>query len=266
MIVGLTFEQTFASLPRDARRRTADCPAFEPLTRHRQRVTARYGAAMPDPQLLALLEAGTRRLVRTVDAMTDEQWPQPSLLPGWSRAHVVAHLTLNAEGLAARARGRARGAAGADVRLRRGPRRRHRRAGRAGAPSELRDRFLALDHRGRRVGRGAGRQPRPTTHRAGAGRPRPSRPATVGADAGARGGDPPRRPRARLHRRRLAAPTSWPCCSTPARRRTPATTGFTAHATDLDRSWTFGVGRSHGDRARAALWHGGRRAGAPATD
>jgi maleylpyruvate isomerase len=56
---------------------------------------------MSDPQLLELLDSGTRRLVRSVDAMTDDQWPQPSLLPGWTRAHVVAHLTLNAEGLSA---------------------------------------------------------------------------------------------------------------------------------------------------------------------
>ena len=55
---------------------------------------------MPDPRLLELLDSGTRRLVRTVDAMTDAQWREPSLLPGWTRAHVVAHLTLNAEGLA----------------------------------------------------------------------------------------------------------------------------------------------------------------------
>ena len=54
---------------------------------------------MSDPQILVLLDSGTRRLVRSVDAMTDDQWRQPSLLPGWSRAHVVAHLTLNAEGL-----------------------------------------------------------------------------------------------------------------------------------------------------------------------
>ena len=46
------------------------------------------------------LEAATRRLVRTVDAMEDFQFAEPSLLPGWSRGHVVAHLTLNAEGLA----------------------------------------------------------------------------------------------------------------------------------------------------------------------
>src|SRR4051812_9843930 len=55
---------------------------------------------MPDPRLVELLDSGTRRLVRSVDAMPDDQWAQPSLLPGWSRSHVVAHLTLNAEGLA----------------------------------------------------------------------------------------------------------------------------------------------------------------------
>jgi maleylpyruvate isomerase len=54
---------------------------------------------MPDPRLVELLDSGTRRLVRSVDAIADDQWAQPSLLPGWSRAHVVAHLTLNAEGL-----------------------------------------------------------------------------------------------------------------------------------------------------------------------
>ena len=31
--------------------------------------------------------------------MTDDQWRQPSLLPGWTRGHVVSHLTLNAEAL-----------------------------------------------------------------------------------------------------------------------------------------------------------------------
>jgi maleylpyruvate isomerase len=54
---------------------------------------------MADPGLVELLDDGNRRLVRSVDAMTDDEWRQPSVLPGWSRAHVVAHLTLNAEGL-----------------------------------------------------------------------------------------------------------------------------------------------------------------------
>jgi maleylpyruvate isomerase len=52
-----------------------------------------------DQTVSALLDSATRRLVRSVDAMKDDQWAQPSLLPGWSRAHVVAHLTLNAEAL-----------------------------------------------------------------------------------------------------------------------------------------------------------------------
>lgn len=46
------------------------------------------------------LDLASRRLVRTVDALTDDDWSSPSLLPGWTRAHVVSHLALNAEGLA----------------------------------------------------------------------------------------------------------------------------------------------------------------------
>lgn len=56
---------------------------------------------MSDPSVLPLLESATRRLIRTVDAMADFQFTEPSLLPGWARAHVVAHLVLNAEGLTA---------------------------------------------------------------------------------------------------------------------------------------------------------------------
>ena len=39
----------------------------------------------------------TNRMVRTVDSLTDDALAEPSALPGWSRAHVVAHLALNAE-------------------------------------------------------------------------------------------------------------------------------------------------------------------------
>jgi maleylpyruvate isomerase len=46
-----------------------------------------------------LLDAADRRLVRTVDGFHGDDWTTPSLLPGWSRAHVVAHLALNAEAL-----------------------------------------------------------------------------------------------------------------------------------------------------------------------
>jgi maleylpyruvate isomerase len=61
--------------------------------------------ATGDHRVLHLLESATRRLVRTVDAMADFQFAEPSLLPGWSRAHVVAHLVLNAEGLASAVEG-----------------------------------------------------------------------------------------------------------------------------------------------------------------
>jgi maleylpyruvate isomerase len=97
---------------------------------------------MADPRLVEMLDSGTRRLIRSVDAMSDEQWAQPSLLPGWTRAHVVAHLTLNAEGLSAAVEGVHEGrpvpmyasqeARDADI------------AALAGAPvSTWRDRFLA---------------------------------------------------------------------------------------------------------------------------
>lgn len=56
-----------------------------------------------------LLHEATQRLVRTVDALTDDQLAGPSLLPAWTRAHVVAHLALNAEGLAASLEGVAHG-------------------------------------------------------------------------------------------------------------------------------------------------------------
>ena len=63
-----------------------------------------------------LTEAG-QRLVRTVDGFSGDDWSAPSLLPGWTRAHVVAHLALNGEALGGVLRGRRRGRAGPDVRL-----------------------------------------------------------------------------------------------------------------------------------------------------
>ncbi len=46
------------------------------------------------------LSDATRRLIRTADGLTDDQYAEPSGLPGWTRAHVLAHLALNAEALA----------------------------------------------------------------------------------------------------------------------------------------------------------------------
>jgi maleylpyruvate isomerase len=52
-----------------------------------------------------LLGDAAHRLTRTVDGFRDDDWSAPSLLPGWTRAHVVAHLALNAEGIARALRG-----------------------------------------------------------------------------------------------------------------------------------------------------------------
>jgi len=54
---------------------------------------------------LELVHRATQSTVQTVDGLTDSEWAEPSLLPGWSRAHVVAHLTNHAEGLARAVRG-----------------------------------------------------------------------------------------------------------------------------------------------------------------
>ena len=54
-----------------------------------------------DPQgAFELLPDATQRLVRTVDALDADALAAPSGLPGWTRAHVVGHLALNAEGMA----------------------------------------------------------------------------------------------------------------------------------------------------------------------
>lgn len=46
------------------------------------------------------LAASAARVARLVAGLDDAAWRAPSLLPGWSRAHVGAHLVLNAEGFA----------------------------------------------------------------------------------------------------------------------------------------------------------------------
>lgn len=68
---------------------------------------------MPDHEattdLVSALRTATQRLVRGVDQLDDGDWPATSLLDGWTRAHVVAHLTLNAEALAGAVHGAVEG-------------------------------------------------------------------------------------------------------------------------------------------------------------
>src|SRR4029077_7205201 len=45
------------------------------------------------------LAAATTRLLATATALSDAQAREPSLLPGWSRGHVLTHLARNADGL-----------------------------------------------------------------------------------------------------------------------------------------------------------------------
>ena len=199
---------------------------------------------MSDPQLLELLDSGTRRLVRSVDAMTDDQWRQPSLLPGWSRAHVVAHLPPTPRPV-------------------RRPRAAHARPPRSltyasseardndiaalasASPSALRDRFLGSTDGDRRVGRGAGRTtwPRRTIERTPGGRR--SRPATSALM---------RAREVEIHHADLAldyTAADWPpefVVLLMDSRAGAEHDGepFVAHATDLDRSWEFGTGGADG--------------------
>ncbi len=59
---------------------------------------------MPEQSSQAIMERllpeATRRLIRTADAIADDEYAAPSGLPDWTRGHVLAHLALNAEGLA----------------------------------------------------------------------------------------------------------------------------------------------------------------------
>lgn len=53
---------------------------------------------------LDVLDEQTQALLATVDAMAPEDLAGDSLLPEWSRGHVLAHIAGNAEGLGRRAR------------------------------------------------------------------------------------------------------------------------------------------------------------------
>ncbi|MFI6432230.1 maleylpyruvate isomerase family mycothiol-dependent enzyme [Rhodococcus oryzae] len=54
---------------------------------------------LPYPEVLAEIERSQARLEAAVAELSDEQARGDSLLPGWSRGHVVTHLARNADAL-----------------------------------------------------------------------------------------------------------------------------------------------------------------------
>jgi maleylpyruvate isomerase len=56
-------------------------------------------AARRANELLARVQVATASVLATAGTMTDPMAREPSLLPGWSRGHVLSHLARNADGL-----------------------------------------------------------------------------------------------------------------------------------------------------------------------
>jgi maleylpyruvate isomerase len=48
---------------------------------------------------MLLIHRGTEYFLRKVNDLRDEEFDEPSLLPEWSRRHVIAHVSYNAEGI-----------------------------------------------------------------------------------------------------------------------------------------------------------------------
>jgi len=64
-----------------------------------QRRARERAAALQARRCLVDVRAATERLAGHVTSLDDRRMREPSLLPGWSRAHVVTHLARNADGL-----------------------------------------------------------------------------------------------------------------------------------------------------------------------
>lgn len=67
------------------------------------------GASPTREELLAALAEADDQLLRTASDLKPDQAAEPSLLPGWSRGHVLTHLARNADGFRRVLAGAARG-------------------------------------------------------------------------------------------------------------------------------------------------------------
>jgi maleylpyruvate isomerase len=52
-----------------------------------------------EQQMQVRVDDATQRMLKTAGTLSDDEVMQPSLLPGWTRGHVLARLTGNAEAL-----------------------------------------------------------------------------------------------------------------------------------------------------------------------
>lgn len=214
--------------------------------------------------MLEALRQSDQRAIRTVDSLSGADWSAPSLLPGWTRAHVVAHLALNAEGfdraldalqesgfLAVYDSNAARDEAIEDLA--------------AQDPAEIRDRYFGATTRLRHTfGSLTADQWEATVSRLPEGPqwPVPTLPTF-------------RRREVEIHHADLGAAygsADWPedfvvgllDLVAPNHERSDESDPFTARATDLDRTWDLGAGSPvvSGTAAALAWWLVGRGTGA----
>ena len=217
------------------------------------------------PQIDETLLATTRYL-QALTVLDDESVRRPSLLPGWSRAHVVAHLSRNADAFT-RVLGQV--AAGEPASM---------YASAEARDADIADTVERLDLAGlvedalastarltEALWACAADPDTPYTRVPGADRSFPLH--TVGTAAPGRGGDPPRRPRHRLHSRRLAGGLLLAPGQAAAGRagRSAGGPSMVLRSTDVDGLWKFGEGQGpeiHGSVGDLAWWLVGRGGGA----
>lgn len=206
------------------------------------------------------LRDATRRLLRTVDHLSDDEYAAASLLPRWTRAHLIAHLALNAQALAEALLGVV---AGEPVAMYPSPERRDSdiEALSTATPTSLRDRLLGS-----------------STDLTDALEALPGDSLdtvierTPGSDRTFTAGDVAlmRLSEVEIHHADLGASfahANWP--TTFAERLInsmagrPFASGFTARATDLDREWQCGDGGPivTGTAAELGWWMSGRGTG-----